>query len=418
MRRGGGWTIWSKTKKANQIARVGTLPRINPGTIRNSHDGLIRNPLASFLGPPFPTAVPSLSFVPPHFRPGFFAYPLEDSAVAQVPSPKREDARLLLIPRAGTGPQAFADRSIQDLPRLLHPNDLLVLNDTRVEKARILLERTRTGGRAEITLVGGVAPDVQLLLRTRGTPELGERLGLPAGAEAIIELTARHGGGLWSARVLPQPDTFRTLLHARGRLPLPPYIKRQGTTDPRDALDEERYQTVFSRAAGAAAAPTAGLHLTEGILAGLKARGVATATVTLHVGLGTFKPIEVADIREHRIHQESYELPAATAEALARCKRRGGRVIAVGTTVTRVLETCAQRSGLVRAGKGETSIYLTPGSPFRVVDGLLTNFHAPDSTLMLLVSAFSGRDRVLAAYAHASRAGYRFLSYGDATLML
>jgi S-adenosylmethionine:tRNA ribosyltransferase-isomerase len=268
-----------------------------------------------------------------------------------------------------------------------------------------------------MTIVSIRSDHFEFLMRTRGTPTAGEKLGIPEATESTIELLQSLGAGLWRGRFAGSLEALEALLTARGKLPLPPYIRRDVGYDPRDALDEDRYQTVFAASPGAAAAPTAGLHLTNDLLTQIRSRGTSVAKITLHVGLGTFKPVHVADIRTHRMHAESFHLPSETADAVRQCRERGGRVLAVGTTVARVLEAQQDAHRCVRAGYGETYIYIHPPRMLHVVDGLLTNFHAPDSTLMLLVSAFAGRDRILAAYSFALRSKFRFLSYGDATFI-
>lgn len=331
-----------------------------------------------------------------------FALPLE--AIAQTPLAERDAARLLALER-GSG--AIAHRSIRELPELLRPGDLVVMNATRVLPARLRGAKP-SGGRAEALLLGpaGVPGRYEALLRARGRLRVGQKLRFARGAEALdAEIAALGGDG----RVVLQFASDASP-YSLGEMPLPPYIARE-TEDPRDA---ERYQTVFARAPGSVAAPTAGLHLTPRLLEATRARGARTAELILHVGIGTFRPLRSADLEAGQLHAERYELPAETAREVAATRARGGRVVAIGTTSSRVLESCADENGGVSAGCGETRLLLAPGARFRVVDALLTNFHLPRSSLLLLVAAFAGRERVLAAYRAALASGYRFYSYGDA----
>jgi S-adenosylmethionine:tRNA ribosyltransferase-isomerase len=338
-----------------------------------------------------------------------FDYALPADRIAQTPAEPREAARLLVLDRAsGT----LAHARVSELPRWLRSGDLLVVNATRVLPARLRGEKA-TGGRAEALLLGpdpGGADRWRALLRCRGRLRAGLELRFGSGAaafEAVVEAVDADG-----AVVLAVPagiDPYRA-----GEAPLPPYIRREA----RDPSDDARYQTVFARVPGAVAAPTAGLHLGAPLLAALDAAGIERAEVVLHVGAGTFRPLREADLEAGRLHPEPYELPDATAAAVERTRARGGRVVAVGTTTTRVLEACAAPGRRVRAGRGETDLFLRPGASFRVVDALLTNFHLPRSSLLLLVCALAGRERVLTAYTEAVRQGYRFYSYGDAMLIL
>jgi S-adenosylmethionine:tRNA ribosyltransferase-isomerase len=343
-----------------------------------------------------------------------FDYELPEDLVAQEPPVRREDARLLVLGRA-TG--AVSHRRITDLPELLRPGDLLVVNDTRVLPARLFAKRA-TGGQVEVFLLAASAeaPGAwTALVRAGGTLRDGEEVTLDCG-DGRIRLLRRVEPGTWL--VDGAGADVATLMARAGHMPLPPYIRR-GRTDAREAADRDRYQTVFASKPGAVAAPTAGLHLTDAVFARLAERGVATARVTLHVGLGTFKPIETDDIERHAMHEERYEVPAATADAVRRTRAAGGRIVAVGTTSVRTLEAAAAASpdGVPAAGAGATSLYITPGREFRVVDAMLTNFHQPRSTLLVLVAAFAGRERILAAYREAIRERYRFFSYGDAMLI-
>jgi len=334
-----------------------------------------------------------------------FHYDLPEALIAQAPLPERSASRLLLVP---PGDAAFADLQVRDLPSLLQPGDLLVFNDTRVIPARLFGQKA-TGGRVEI-LIERLLPgeEARAQLGVSKPPRPGSRIALDAGGEA--EVLSRDAAGFWHLRFhLPEP-LENWLLHA-GRLPLPPYIQREPGSD-----DAERYQTVFARQVGAVAAPTAGLHFDDALLAGLRARGVELGHVTLHVGAGTFQPMRVDDIREHRMHSEWINVGAELVAQVRRTRAAGGRVVAVGTTVLRALES-ALVDGELQPFAGETSIFIFPGYRIRSVDALLTNFHLPESTLLMLVSAFAGKARIFAAYEHAVRERYRFFSYGDAMLL-
>jgi S-adenosylmethionine:tRNA ribosyltransferase-isomerase len=328
-----------------------------------------------------------------------FHFELPDELIARHPAARRTDSRLLHLD-GHTG--AVVDRAFADLPGLLRSGDLLVLNDTRVVPAR-LYGRKDTGGRVEILLervTGGSQALVQLRSSKPAAP--GSRIRLPEGQAATV---VGREDEFW---LLDFDGDAAAVFERHGEMPLPPYLHRAA-----EASDRERYQTVYARAAGAVAAPTAGLHFDEALLAACERAGVASARLTLHVGAGTFQPLRVDDVREHRMHAERVEVPAATCEAVAACRRRGGRVVAVGTTVVRSLESAAS-GGALAPLRGDTRLFITPGYRFRVVDALLTNFHLPESTLLMLVSAFAGRSRVLAAYRHAVDRRYRFFSYGDA----
>lgn len=357
-----------------------------------------------------------------------FDFELPEQAIAQRPV-ARGTARLLVLDGHG----AARHRQVHQLPALLRRGDLLVVNDTRVIPARLHGRRQPGGAGVEVLLVEQVDEhEWEVLAKPGRKARPGTRLDFGHGADGepvTGEILGGSGGGdrdraaasgdrgdgrkriRFAAPIEPH-------LEVLGHVPLPPYIKRAD-----EAADRTTYQTVYARAPGAIAAPTAGLHLSEELLADLAAAGVATTSITLHVGIGTFKPVTAALVHEHRMERERYEVPEEAAAAIRRLRRDGGRVVAVGTTVTRALEAAALAaeaagagSGEVAVGRGATDLFITPGHRFRVVDVLMTNFHLPRSTLLMLVSAFAGRERVLAAYREAVAAGYRFYSYGDAML--
>ena len=334
-----------------------------------------------------------------------FDYELPEALIAQAPLPERSASRLLLVP---PGDAAFSDMGVRDLPLLLQPGDLLVFNDTRVIPARLFGNKA-TGGRVEILIERLLANnEARAQLGVSKSPKPGSRIALDAGGEA--EVLARDDAGFWHLRFhLPEP-LENWLLHA-GRLPLPPYIQREPGAD-----DAERYQTVFAKEVGAVAAPTAGLHFDDALLDALRARGIEFGHVTLHVGAGTFQPMRVDDIHEHRMHSEWINVGAELVQQVRRTRASGGRVVAIGTTVLRALES-ALVDGELQPFAGDTSIFIFPGYRIRSVDALLTNFHLPESTLLMLVSAFAGKERIVAAYEHAVRERYRFFSYGDAMLL-
>ena len=333
-----------------------------------------------------------------------FHYDLPEELIASQPRATRSASRLLCLDPVD---DTLADRQFSELPQLLEPGDLLVFNNTRVIPARIF-GRKQTGGRIEVLIERITGPDSALAhIRASKAPRSGMQLQLDGGLAA--EVTGREGD-LFRLSFAGQGSMLEHL-ERHGHMPLPPYIKREDTT-----LDRERYQTVYAKVPGAVAAPTAGLHFDDSLLAGISELGVDTAHVTLHVGAGTFQPVRVDDIDRHVMHHEYCELDTPTCEQIVRTRQRGGRVIAVGTTVVRTLETAAA-GGELRPWCGETNLFITPGYRFRVIDALLTNFHLPESTLLMLVCAFAGHRRVMAAYRHAIRQRYRFYSYGDAMFM-
>lgn len=332
-----------------------------------------------------------------------FDYDLPADLIAQVPAVRRGDSKLLHVEENACEDLAFADFS-----RLVDHRDVVVFNDTRVVKARLYARRP-TGGRVELLLERELAIDEGLFqLRASHPPKPGGTLLLPGDAHATV--IARDGR--YFHLKLEGTGPLIDYLERFGEIPLPPYIARAAEAD-----DASRYQTVYARHAGAAAAPTAGLHFDDAMLDALAAAGIAKAFVTLHVGAGTFLPVETEDISAHRMHAERYRIPAATVAAIDAARARGGRIIAIGTTSLRALESAADESGCVREGSGETRLFIMPGYRFRVVDRLLTNFHLPKSTLLMLVSAFAGYETIRAAYAHAIARRYRFFSYGDAMLL-
>lgn len=333
-----------------------------------------------------------------------FHYELPPELIAQAPLPERSASRLLVVPPGDVG---FEDRHVRDLPGLLRAGDLLVFNDTRVIPARLFGQK-ESGGRVEI-LIERLLPDnaARAQIGASKSPRPGSRIALDAGGEA--EVLARDGE-FYQLR-FHVPDALENwLLHA-GRLPLPPYIQRAPGVD-----DDERYQTVFAKELGAVAAPTAGLHFDDALLQRLRDAGVEFGHVTLHVGAGTFQPVRVENIHEHRMHSEWLNVGAELVQQVRRVRANGGRVVAVGTTVLRALES-AMQDGELHPFAGETQIFIFPGYRIRSVDALVTNFHLPESTLLMLVSAFAGRERIFAAYGHAVREKYRFFSYGDAMLL-
>ncbi len=337
-----------------------------------------------------------------------FDFELPEALIAQVPVTPRDASRLLVLPPGG----GVEHRTFADLPSLLRAGDLLVFNDTRVIPARLLGVKEGTGGKVEMLLVDPVGGDLPRRWRAIGKAGKAIREGARlrfGDLSAVVERV--EGEGFYLLELDREGAALEEALAAAGRLPLPPYIRRAP-----DAADAERYQTVFAARPGSAAAPTAGLHFTPEVLARLAERGVERAAVTLHVGPGTFLPIRGDTLEGHRMHEERYEVPPGTAAAFEACRDRGGRIVAVGTTAVRTLES-AFHSGRLHAGAGRTDIFIKPGHAFRAVDLLVTNFHLPRSTLLMLVCALGGRDRVLAAYAEAVRCQYRFFSYGDAMLL-
>lgn len=329
-----------------------------------------------------------------------FNFELPPALIAQVPLASRSASRLLQVNRDGC-----IDRSFTDLPNLLQAGDLLVLNNTRVLKARFFGVK-ETGGKVEV-LVERLLDTHTVLAQCRASksPPVGTRINL---AEAFEVIVGERVGEFYT---LTFPDNAIDLIEAYGALPLPPYIEHAA-----NEVDAERYQTVFAQEPGAVAAPTAGLHFDQTMMDVLRNQGVQFATVTLHVGAGTFQPVRTENLAEHNMHSEWYSIPDQTVQIIKATQAAGGRVIAVGTTSLRALEAASQ-SGSIQAGSAETNLFITPGYTFKTVDRLITNFHLPKSTLLMLVSAFAGYERIRHAYAHAIAAQYRFFSYGDAMLL-
>jgi len=331
-----------------------------------------------------------------------FDFTLPPERIAHHPAEPRDAARLLHVG------ETLTDRIVRDLPQLLNPGDMLVFNDSRVIPARLFAQ---VGEKQVEVLLHQLRPDGQWSAFARPAKKLKAGMML----QFAPDFTATVQGRTEDGQVLlafTRPDTLFDDLRAHGHMPLPPYIDRADTTE-----DQRSYQTVYAQHDGSVAAPTAGLHFTPKLLAALQARGIHTAFVTLHVGAGTFQPVKVEDTREHVMHRESIHLTAETAQAINAARAAGGKVVAVGTTSLRILESVAAEDGTLAPFTGETGIFITPGYRFKIVDRLMTNFHLPKSTLFMLVSAFAGLERMQAAYAHAIENGYRFYSYGDSSLL-
>jgi S-adenosylmethionine:tRNA ribosyltransferase-isomerase len=339
-----------------------------------------------------------------------FDFDLPPERIALRPVRPRDAARMLVV-RGGDAP--FADMGVRDLPALLNPGDVLVFNDTRVIPAQ--LEGRRAGGEAKIGATLHKRIDLrrwQAFLKNARRVKIGDQLIFGGGVTALAE--TRHADGSLTL-FFEGEEPVEVLLDRAGTMPLPPYIaSRRGV----DRQDLEDYQTMFAREEGAVAAPTASLHFTQRLVDALDAAGIGRATLTLHVGAGTFLPVKAEDTDDHQMHAEFGRIPAETAARLNAARAAGGRIIAVGTTVLRLLESAVDEDGVIQPFAGDTSIFITPGYKLRAVDGLMTNFHLPKSTLMMLVSALMGRERMMAAYHHAIAQGYRFYSYGDSSLLL
>ena len=340
-----------------------------------------------------------------------YDFPLPPELIAQAPAATRDGSRMMMLSRAD---DRVRHGRFVDLPGYLRAGDLLVFNNTRVIPARVFGKKPGTGGRVEFLFLedkGGRTWEA--LMRSRRRPEPGSVIEIGDETRAVLlqdgvdgRVVLRLEGGLSDAEVF---DKY-------GHIPLPPYIERPDGVESSD--DKERYQTVFARTPGAVAAPTAGLHFSHDVLQTLERMGVHSAQITLHVGIGTFRPVKSDDLRDHVMEAERFEIDEATAAAIGRCKLAGGRVIAVGSTVVRTLENAAAEDGTIRAGTGRTALFIHPPYRFKIVDAILTNFHLPKSTLLMMMSAFIGRERLLNAYAEAVRDRYRFFSYGDCMLLM
>lgn len=333
-----------------------------------------------------------------------FDFYLPPQLIAQHPAQERTASRMLYLDGNSGN---LTDKMFLDFPAACNEGDLLIFNDTRVIKARLFGQK-HSGGNVEVLIERVINQQVAYAhVRASRSPKVGSRIRLSDAFD--VEVTARHDD-LFELHFLSDVSVF-DLLEQHGALPLPPYITHSATDD-----DEERYQTVFSKHLGAVAAPTAGLHFTDALLAQLQQKGVNIAYVTLHVGAGTFQPVRVDNIAEHKMHSELFSIPQSTVDSILKTKMLGGRITAIGTTALRALESAAQH-GELKAGDDDTDIFITPGYEFKVVDRLFTNFHLPKSTLLMLVSAFAGVDNIKKAYAHAVEKQYRFFSYGDAMLI-
>lgn len=334
-----------------------------------------------------------------------FDCPFDPSLIAERPVEPRDQARLLVAPRSGG---SLAHQKVTDLPAVLAPGDLLVVNDSRVLAARLSGRKRPGGGRVELLLVRPLGPDTWEAL-IKGRMRQGQIIDLDARTSVTVLAQGPTGCTVRFASAQPASDVMSRI----GQMPLPPYIKREPVEQ-----DRTWYQTIFAKPEGSIAAPTASLHFTEGLRAALSGRGIGLATVTLHVGPGTFRPVTADRVEDHVMLPERFDVPVATADAITQAKAAGKRVVAVGSTVVRTLEASAGEAGTVRPMSGDTALFITPGYRFRVVDALMTNFHLPRTTLVMLVAAFVGLERLREVYAEAVRERYRFYSYGDAMLIL
>lgn len=349
------------------------------------------------------------------YRLNDYDYRLPPELIAQTPAPDREGSRLLHLMRADG---SIRHRRFEHIVDLLQPSDLLVVNNTRVVPGR-LYGRKPSGGKVELLILdygqtdaGGDGRRIfQCLIKASKAAAVGSRLIFD---EGLVGEVQDFAGGIYTVR-FSSPQPFDALLERIGRMPLPPYIQRSASRP--DPVDRQRYQTVYARERGAIAAPTAGLHFSEALLSRIRERGVRVAAITLHVGYGTFVPVRVDDIRDHRMHDEWFSISADTADRINQARRMGRRVVAVGTTSVRTLEYAADGDGFIAPGSGRCDLFIYPGYRFKVIDVMLTNFHLPRSTLLMLVSAFVGRETVLKTYAEAVKEKYRFFSYGDAMLI-
>ncbi len=345
-----------------------------------------------------------------------YNYNLPQELIAQVPAKERDKSRLLVVNRKDGH---IRDQLFYHLPQFLAPGDLIVINDTKVVPAK-LLGKKETGGQIEVLVLDGLRSDRNettvcwCLMKASKRPKVGSLVFFDSSASArVIELGS---DGFVKLQFLGA-SSVSEVLDRLGRVPLPPYIKRDDQSE-LDKIDRFRYQTIYGQQPGAVAAPTAGLHFTEAVFASLRKRGIGLAKVTLHVSYGTFQPVRTKDVRKHKLASEFFRVPGSTARAIGECKQRGNRVVAVGTTVVRTLESVAKSNGEISEAEGETELLITPGFEFKVVDALITNFHLPKSSLLFLVSAFGGIDLIRKCYEHAVKSKYRFYSYGDAMLIL
>ena len=340
-----------------------------------------------------------------------FDYELPDELIAQEPLPERDASRMLVVNRET---QTWIDATFKSFPDYVKANDLVVVNNTRVFPARLIGQRDPTGGRVEVLLAREIGAGLwEALVRPGHRLKMGARISFGEELRAqVVDDASEHG----FRRLKFEGDLpVDQLVDKLGQTPLPPYIKRPAGSSPEDRV---RYQTVFAHVRGAIAAPTAGLHFTPEVLADIRKRGASVAEVTLHVGYGTFEPVRVSDISDHQVSSESFEISSVSARAINHARAQGGRVIAVGTTTTRALESSAKDDGKVEPKSGDTNLTITPGFKFRAVDAMLTNFHLPQSSLLLLVSAFAGYDLTMRAYLFAVENRYRFYSYGDCMLVV
>ncbi len=338
-----------------------------------------------------------------------FDYHLPPELIAKFPAEPRDSARLLVLHRKSG---KLEHRIFRDIVEYLREGDVLILNDTKVIPAR-LFGRLPSGGKIELLLTRQISPNIwEVMAKPARKLKEGREIIFDDELKGVVKGYAGKGKRLIEFK-LPESKSFMEKLEEIGHIPLPPYIEREERPE-----DREKYQTVFAKREGAVAAPTAGLHFTEDLLKKLSDKGIIIRTVTLHVGPGTFKPVKVENVEEHEMDYEVYNVPPETAEEVNKAKSEGRRIVAVGTTVVRTLESAADESGTVKAGEGSTNLFIYPGYRFKVVDVLITNFHLPRSTLIMLVSAFAGREKVLNAYREAVKMGYRFYSYGDAMLIL
>ena len=333
-----------------------------------------------------------------------FNFPFDPSLIAKHPIRPRDHARLLVVPR---GQGTSMDRQVNDLPHLLRPNDLVVINDTKVLPVRVVGRKVPSGGKIEVLFVRKCEEEAWEVF-LKGRVRVGQSIAFGSDCQATV---IERGPDRTVIR-LNSPVSLPILLEQFGTMPLPPYIKRQPTN-----TDRDDYQTMFAKVEGAIAAPTAGLHFTPELIARLESQGVQWASVTLHVGPGTFRPVTTQKIEQHQMDHEWFEVPDVTATAIRNVRERGGRVVAVGTTVARSLEAAVKESGEIYPQRGQTNLFITPGFQFRVVDVLMTNFHLPGTTLLMLIAAFAGLDQARAAYEHAVQSRYRFYSYGDGMLI-